>query len=545
MGGFLQISLCFGLFPVFRKGSNRVFHQQLNIWRRKMSTTTSTPEVHHYEVVVVGGGMGGLYTAHQLLNKYNFKSEDVVVLESRQWVGGRLITTNQEGTDGKEPKFNDFAWRIGETNSMMLQLAKEFDVELVEQFTPPPDPLEENKLNNVWDTSPRVENKPPLSSFSAAALESTSLADQQDRESGYAGRTAQISFPGESHGSQHCFAPAGMHAFPEAVSKTLPDRMVKLYHRAADVEKLDDGTYKVTVCHSHGYDYTEKYYICKQVVLAVPPFQARTFSVAKDMQPALFAVYERRLGHIYVQCKPGAVKVPDRSTDSDRIYRMIPDNILQQLVSGDYGHNVFQAGYACDRFERVWRELQFQGNDVVNEEVRKQIAKISGIDPALADQIEKAFVRILFVHRWQVEAHVNGKTKQELSLQAITPNPVRLPGLFLVGEAFSSEQGWTEGAVMTASKAAELISERKVNSSTKILSGASPYSLPCQLDNTSMVYKDLVIDASKWADIHPGGANPINWMKGHDVTNMFDNYHRGWPNPLATLFGLQKGCLEK
>jgi Cytochrome b5-like Heme/Steroid binding domain/Flavin containing amine oxidoreductase len=334
-----------------------------------------------------------------------------------------------------------------------------------------------------------------------------------------------------------------MHEFPEAVSRSLPDGMVQLYHRVVDVEQLSDGTYQVKVFHGHGYDYTEKHYICKHVVIAVPPFQARTFTVAQDMRPALFAVYERRLGHIYVQCKPGVVKVPDTSTGPDRIYRMIPDNILQQFVSGDYGHNVFQAGYACDRFERVWRELQFQGSDVVKQEVRNQIVKITGIDPALADQIEKAFVRILFVHRWQVEAHVNGKSKQELSLQAITPNPIRLPGLYLVGEAYSSEQGWTEGAVITATQVAELIGQRTLD--VAHVSGISKYCKPCPVDSTSMVYRDLVLDASQWADIHPGGASPINWMKGHDVTNMFESYHGGWPNPLATIFGLQKGCLEK
>lgn len=502
------------------------------------ATATAALQVIHHDVVIVGGGMGGLYTAHQLINKYNVK--DIAVLEARRGVGGRLVTTHHDD-DKSSPKFNDFAWRIGETNTMMLQIAKEFGVELIEQFTPPAAHKETKK---TWDTTPRTKDKAPLSDFSAASLESTALADLQDRESGYAGRTAQISFPSESsHGTKHWFAPEGMNAFAQAVAKTLPEDMVKLYHRAVDVIKQDDGTYKVVVNHSHGYGFTEKHYICKQVVLAIPPFQARTLSVAQDMQPALFSVYERRLGHIYVQCKPGTVKVPDSSTGPDRIYKNIPDSILQQIVSGDYGHNVFQAGYACDRFERVWRELQFQGPEVVNDEVRKQVAKISGIDPALVDQIEQAFVRILFVHRWQVEAHISGKTKEELSEQCITPNPSKLPGLYLVGEAYSSQQGWTEGAVMTAAKAAEIIAEHsKEAPNTDVY---SKHCQPCELDDMSLLYRDLVLDASKWAELHPGGAGPINWMKGHDVTNMFDNYHRGWPNPLATVFGLQKGVIKK
>jgi hypothetical protein len=62
------------------------------------------------------------------------------------------------------------------------------------------------------------------------------------------------------------------------------------------------------------------------------------------------------------------------------------------------------------------------------------------------DAITEVHIRIGFVHRWHIEAHVLGKTKEDLSMQPITPNPARLPGLYLVGEAFSPQQGWTVGA---------------------------------------------------------------------------------------------------
>ena len=43
---------------------------------------------------------------------------------------------------------------------------------------------------------------------------------------------------------------------------------------------------------------------CNNVILAVPPYTARQFTVAKEMMPALcYAVHERRLGHSYVQMK--------------------------------------------------------------------------------------------------------------------------------------------------------------------------------------------------------------------------------------------------
>ena len=46
-----------------------------------------------------------------------------------------------------------------------------------------------------------------------------------------------------------------------------------------------------------------------------------------------------------------------------------PYYLVRDRTPGDYGNGIFQAGYACDRFERVWRELQFQGPEVVREQV--------------------------------------------------------------------------------------------------------------------------------------------------------------------------------
>ena len=81
-----------------------------------------------------------------------------------------------------------------------------------------------------------------------------------------------------------------------------------------------------------------------------------------------------------------------------------------QVISGDYGHSIFQAAYACDRFERVWRELQYQGPAVVKAEIESQIGKIvkEGILPQLGDvNIEEVFLRIGFVHRWPIESDVS------------------------------------------------------------------------------------------------------------------------------------------
>jgi hypothetical protein len=159
------------------------------------------------------------------------------------------------------------------------------------------------------------------------------------------------------------------------------------------------------------------------------------------------------------------------------------------------------------------------------------------------------FVRIGFVHRWHIEAHVVGKTKEELSLQAIAPNSNRLPGLYLIGEAFSPHQGWTEGALWTADRAAVMIAGSRENGLyryNRAVSGQYSAELELGVDaNTGklqgptpmvMTYKGIVVDANDWFARHPGGV-------GEDISEIFDNFHGGWPAPLATLFGLQIGVV--
>ena len=142
-------------------------------------------------------------------------------------------------------------------------------------------------------------------------------------------------------------------------------------------------------------------------------------------------------------------------------------------------------------------------------------------------------------------------------MQAITPNPARLPGLFLVGEAFSPHQGWTEGALWTADKASSIILAQRSGgtSAASALMGKHAQGIKLEIDESAakrntfkggkekkiMAYKGIVIDVSDWSQRHPGGVGPILGHTGEDFGDLFDNFHGGWPAPLATLFGLQVG----
>jgi monoamine oxidase len=327
--------------------------------------------------------------------------------------------------------------------------------------------------------------------------------------------------------------------FPNKLAAKLPEGIVNLGVRVKDVEQLANGVYFVSLVIRDGNNYVHKNVTCDTIVLAAPPVSLRAFSVAKKgLMPLLFAVHQRRLTHAYAtSSSPNA---PDSSDKKERIYRGFPDSILQQIVSGDYGQGVFQAAYACDRFERVWRELQYQGPDVLKREIQDQLAKV---DLPEIDGVEIDTVHLCsgFVHRWHLEAHVNGKTKDELAAMAVYPQPVQLPRLHVIGEAFSSQQGWTEGALLTSMAAVDHIL-------TSPTASKSPHVQHVALGEqkkggTKMAYRGSVVDVSEWANRHPGGVGMIAYHGNEVIDDLFDGFHAGWPAPLATLFGLQCGVL--
>jgi hypothetical protein len=97
-------------------------------------------------------------------------------------------------------------------------------------------------------------------------------------------------------------------------------------------------------------------------------------------------------------------------------------------------------------------------------------------------------LRIGWVHRWHIEAHVAGKTKHQLSLQAVYPNSSALPNLHIIGEAFSAHQGWTEGALQTAEDCVQMILEGQ---------STSEFAKPMAAGEKTMTYNGLVMDTSQ------------------------------------------------
>ena len=109
------------------------------------------------------------------------------------------------------------------------------------------------------------------------------------------------------------------------------------------------------------------------------------------------------------------------------------------------------------------------------------------------------------------------------------PHPIKLPQVFLAGEAFSEHQAWMEGAISTAERVLFAIDQ-----------GQRPRT---RLPNpsTEVVLDGRILDVSKWKTAHPGGVAAItNHMRDEDLKQLWEHIHssdRAW----AIVLSLQRG----
>ena len=148
------------------------------------------------------------------------------------------------------------------------------------------------------------------------------------------------------------------------------------------------------------------------------------------------------------------------------------------------------------------------------------------------------------VHFWSEAVHVwnpsYGLDVSLKSMQACLMPHVALPRLFLCGEAFSTIQGWGEGALQT--------SELVVAEVARIMQGG--LGVPRGLflgprdPRQTLVYDGRLLDIRAWAKVHPGSEAAILAHLGQDVTELWNSImHPRYA--LGILFALQVGWAIK
>ena len=454
-------------------------------------------------IVVVGGGIGGLRVANQLLHKYGIR---VVVLERSSRVGGRVQSVYHDDT----LLYEGGPWRIPSTHKRMIGLAQDFGLRLdpLPFSTPPHDTSDETQGLSHWEAS-LVRGKSPLA------------CDAADLASGYAGQShcASGSSPYSADTDAYFTVKEGFQrGIIDALARGLD---VRLDTRVVEVGRLSSGKYQITCRQRLGDNsFDTVTFDCDELFLCVPPSAALDWTIVRQWGLAqVHAVSYEPLQHIYARSKT-------RLPHAFHVIR--PSTALAQLISPIYAWSEwFNASYSGGRVAHFWHRLRMISPLRFVEFLKSELRRHLSIN--IDDHVRVHHTEIAY-HIWKPAPNF---TLNKAVAMAVMPHPTRLPNVYWVGEAFSSFQGWMEGALETADLA------------VNISKGGCSHILPTRLaTGNEVIVDDRIISVDAFIRGHPGGEAPLRNHMGEDASELFRHIGHS-SNAWSVVFNLQNGMVSQ
>jgi len=495
------------------------------------------------EVVVVGGGVGGLSTALAVARLPGVRS--VQVLEAQEAVGGRMRTKYDAE---QRPLYEEGAWRISSAHSRMLRLCADLKLAMMEV---PSEGADSTKawLDEACETSPTGAPLVPcprgtLSTWDVAA-EKLGIrgADLKAAKTGYAGMDVMAA-GSDSYGvetDKAANAPAyyvperGMSSICAGLKEELERRPrchVHLKTRVVDVRRAEQGYMVLCEERVGGNAFSGKSFWADAVVAAVPPSHiAKWQGVAERLAPVLASLSPVPLLKVFSEAGPEFAA----ATGLSGPFHIKSNTLGQQLISNTYPNTPFvQLAYCAGRRAEALERLRLCG-DVMGPLAREILQFVDG------QQLRGALLsKEHAVHFWSEAVHVwnpsYGLDVALKSAQACLVPHVALPRFFLCGEAFSTIQGWGEGALETSALVAAEVA-RVVQGGLGVPRGLFPG--PRDPGQT-LVYDGRLLEVGQWAKVHPGSEGAIAAHLGQDVTELWQSImHPRYA--LGIVFALQVG----
>lgn len=434
-------------------------------------------------VIIVGAGLSGLRTAQLLRSRHNTSS---LILEATERAGGMVDTRYDERG---VIKYEAGSWRVKKCHSRVLALFEELE-----------SPLRCTHTHHCgqgtaagadggisqWDTN-ALRRRNPLS------------ADHSDLATGCAGSTHGAPYQGVESEAL-CDELVSDHGFSAIIEKLRDSARILYQTRVVDVRR--NGTEYVVQCRCQtNGQFVNRTYSATSLFICVPPHQAQRWTIVAHWARAQINA---------VESKPWN-QIHTWTSAPTKFHVVSPTSLLGQSVSSLHGNGWFLASSTSGRLARFWNRLRITSPieflRVLNEEVCKSLHLISN-----SGAVSSRF----FEHGYHVWTPSFGFNLHKAVCSSIMPNAKHLPNVYWCGEAFSSHQGWMEGALETAEMAVAVFTRQ------------SSYHYPRRaLHGDEIAIEGRILDVASWAHVHPGGSHFINECKGGNATDHFYQIYHG------------------
>jgi monoamine oxidase len=435
------------------------------------------------KTVIIGGGISGLYIYHRL------NDPNTTLLEKKTTLGGRIKT---EMLNNKV-LYETGPWRIHEKHKRVRQLCYELGLE--ESLA------SESKQNalykNEFDHTTKHNNfLSEISEFGNRIIDmNISDAVETELATGYSDIFSKASNTRnyDLSGGSFFVLNDGLHAIIDRLVVKSNTANIRSGHFVTDVQRTKKG-YKIAY---YTRNKPTSYMLCERLILCLPPHETRHWTIAQHLRPIINAVGTLSLNHLYA-------KTDQRMTiDGSENFKIITDNPLSQVVSSNYDNNWVQVSYSAGRVADFWHGLSL--TDLFKPFLNEQFKHITGYSQKLIDV--KNYYWKNAVHYWQPNYKTTAKS---LMRRSVVPHML-LDNLYIAGEAVSTNQGWLEGALETASLVLDLLSA----SPRKNIIFPKEY----------VIYDGRVLDVEHWKHFHPGSVEAINNHLYEDITRLWNSIH--------------------
>lgn len=501
-------------------------------------------------VVVVGGGFSGLQTAIWLAGVR--PTVQVVLFEALSRCGGRAKTTFEK--DGPV-RYERGPWRVLDTQSLSRDLVQRFGCRLETLSHDMPGAL--RRFPKAFERTSAEGPIEGLSDWDNDVMDTNiPTADERDRSSGYAGiRRSEAAGSNAYNVSSLNAHPSGSFVVEgfEALAQRMADFLdqqanVRLYTNTRVLEISRDGTYKIAFQRRlESGQFEEEQIRSDVVVLAVPPSLWHEFLEVKTVLSHVELLTYLVTAHPLARAYAKVAQELEEILGTGRYHIISPSSATAQLISPNYGNEWAAVAYVGSEEAWLLRRLELNaGKKALGSFICRELCVLldsHGI--SAGSKREKKLLRGLertvdlcftatAVHSWLPNPSCpdSPQFRKRMARRCVlTPHRTRLPGFFVVGEAFSTKQGWIEGALQTS---------RWLERHWPVWLSGQWGRLPRQMRNMYVFYDGRRIDVSSWKDQHPGGAMALLHHLNEDITKLMAHILHP-PYALATLWYLQQG----
>lgn len=405
------------------------------------------PEPRH--TVIVGAGIAGLWLA----DKLTAAGDRVTLVESNNYVGGRVYTRRKDGE-----QYEIGAGRIHRDHKLVSELIDRYHLTRI-PLAPTLDwktdgysPSLPNHFDPTWSAvAAEIARLPPatlathtlreLAAHLFGPVATTRLLDRFPYRAETERMRADVALRAFlPHGEMASHADyfvlkEGLTAILMGLVKDLRRRsrcraQILLNTTVADVRRHADGHYAVILRGPHPAIHADR------VILTVPVAALRRLPVLRDAAP-LRHLGMAALTRIYARY-PASKEAPAWFAGLPATVTAGP---LRYVIPINPTTGIIMISYTDDRDTAAWHGLK---GPALADAIQKEVQKLFPLRPILPPLWVRPYEWDTGTTFWRPGTY----DPDAVSRQMLQPRPSTMPGLFCAGESFSvGRQAWVEGAL--------------------------------------------------------------------------------------------------